>query len=239
MYLNYLELWTSNICVSCGLSVLIQLPNDGLFMCLCFGWSRRIALNHGNHGAWIAMQPIWVQCWFHHVMMLIKRHHFRPESLMFHASYAPIPSNSRTHRYRMYCWTISLASLLVFTLGALHMATPLIVGLWGQRFLVHRELVHRRPQEWYQRKVNEIAWEHCALVFVYSACFTCWKSLFSWAGSWERLQTFKQSNFQAFKEGNRSDYILYVHLCTVYSIYRLITSYYIEYYIIVCMLLHI
>lgn len=63
-------------------------------------WSRRIALNHGNHGnhgAWIAMQPIWVQCWFHHVMMLKKRHHFRPESLMFHASYAPIPSNSIEH----------------------------------------------------------------------------------------------------------------------------------------------
>lgn len=34
------------------------------------------------------------------------------------------------------------------------------------QFLVHRELVHRRPQEWYQRKVNEIAWEHCATSYM-------------------------------------------------------------------------
>eukprot|EP00435_Cladocopium_sp_Y103_P070500 s285_g35.t1 len=34
------------------------------------------------------------------------------------------------------------------------------------QFLVHRELVRRRPQEWYQRKVNEIAWEHCATSYM-------------------------------------------------------------------------
>ena len=32
------------------------------------------------------------------------------------------------------------------------------------RFMVHREVVHRRPKAWYQSKVNEIAWEHCTLL---------------------------------------------------------------------------
>eukprot|EP00434_Breviolum_minutum_P017453 symbB.v1.2.015403.t1/scaffold1149.1/size164316/6 len=34
------------------------------------------------------------------------------------------------------------------------------------QFMVHREVVHRRPKAWYQSKVNEIAWEHCATSYM-------------------------------------------------------------------------
>ncbi|CAK9029579.1 unnamed protein product, partial [Durusdinium trenchii] len=34
------------------------------------------------------------------------------------------------------------------------------------QFLVHRELVQRRPRQWYWSKANEISWEHCATSYM-------------------------------------------------------------------------
>lgn len=49
------------------------------------------------------------------------------------------------------------------------------------RFMVHREVVHRRPKAWYQSKVNEIAWEHCTLLALQprkaTGCVDSWRAL--------------------------------------------------------------